>query len=195
MGKDSNAQVYLMFAAKSLEYDHRDVDQQKKIVTDAFRAAGWDVPFLLEQLTPAPDFYFDAISQVYMDRWANKRVVLLGDSGYCASPASGQGTSLALVGAYVLAGELLAAAGDHETAFFNYERAMWDFAVQNQGLAESNLQGMVLKSNAQIWFQLQMIRLLPYLPGKDRIVGRVADAIHRAATAIQIRDYSLMISG
>ena len=190
-GKDSDAQVYLMFAAKCLEYDHRDVDQQKNIVTEAFRGAGWDVPFLLEELARAPDFYFDAFSQVYMDHWSNKRVALLGDAGYCASPASGQGTSLALVGAYVLAGELLTVAGDHETAFFNYERAMRDFATQNQGLAESNLQGMVLKSSAQIWFQMQMIRVLPYLPGKDRIIGRVADAIHRAATAIQIRDYSV----
>lgn len=191
MGKDSNAQVYLMFAAKSLEYDHRDADQQKKIVTEVFREAGWDVPFLLEQLTQAPDFYFDAISQVQMDGWVNERVALLGDAGYCASPASGQGTSLALVGAYVLAGELLAVAGDHEAAFFNYECAMRDFVMQNQGLAASNLQGMALKSNAQIWFQTQMIRLLPHLPGKDRIIGRVADAIHRAATAIRIRDYSL----
>jgi len=190
-GKDSDAQVYLMFAAHSLEYDHRDVDQQKKIVIESFRGTEWDVPLLLEQLGRAPDFYFDAISQVYMDRWASERVALLGDAGYCASPASGQGTSLALVGAYILAGELLAAAGDHQTAFINYERAMWDFAAQNQGLAESNLQGMVLKSNAQIWFQMQMIRLLPYLPGKDRIIGRVADAIHSAATAIQVRDYSL----
>ena len=191
MGKDSDAQVYLMFAAKSLEYDHRDVDQQKNIVTEAFKDAGWDVPLFMEHLTQARDFYFDAFSQVDMDCWSNKRVALLGDAGYCASPASGQGTSLALVGAHILAGELLAAAGDHETAFFNYERAMRDFTVQNQGLAESNLQGMVLKSSAQIWFQMQMIRLLPYLPGKDRIIGRVADAIHRAATAIQIRDYSV----
>ncbi len=190
-GKDSDAQVYLMFAAKSLEYDYRDVDQQKKTVIEAFKDAGWDVPFLLEQLSRAPDFYFDAFSQVDMDRWSNERVVLVGDAVYCASPASGQGTSLALVGAHVLAGELLAAAGDPETAFFNYERAMRDFTLRNQGLAESNLQGMVLKSNAQIWFQMQMIRLLPYLPGKDRIIGRVAHAIHRAATAIQIRDYSV----
>ena len=189
--KDSNVQVYLMFAAKSLEYDHWDVKQQKKIVTEAFKDAGWDVPLLMEHLSRAPDFYFDAFSQVDMDHWANERVVLVGDAGYCASPASGQGTSLALVGAHVLAGELLAAAGDHEAAFFNYERAMRDFATQNQGLAESNLQGMVLKSNAQIWFQMQMLRLLPYLPGKDIIIGRVADAIHRAATAIQIRDYSV----
>ena len=190
-GKDSKVQVYLMFAARSLEYDHRDVDRQKKIVIESFKGAGWDVPFLLEQLSQAPDFYFDAFSQINMDRWANERVVLVGDAGYCASPASGQGTSLALVGAHVLAGELLAAAGDHQKAFFYYESAMRDFAVQNQSLAESNLQGMVLKSNAQIWFQMQMIRLLPYLPGKDRIIGRVADAIHRAATAIQIRDYSV----
>jgi 2-polyprenyl-6-methoxyphenol hydroxylase-like FAD-dependent oxidoreductase len=49
-----------------------------------------------------PDFYFDSLSLVQMDSWSKGRVVLVGDAGYCATPLSGQGTSLALVGAYVL---------------------------------------------------------------------------------------------
>jgi 2-polyprenyl-6-methoxyphenol hydroxylase-like FAD-dependent oxidoreductase len=185
----AEAKVYLMFAAPSLRFDHRDIDQQKKIVKQIFSGAGWDVPFLLSQLEDAPDFYFDAISQVHMDSWSRGRVVLVGDAGYCASPASGQGTSLALVGAYVLAGELAAAGPDFRGAFTNYEDVMRDYVRQNQALAETNLRGMVLKNLAQIWFQIQMIRILPYLPGKDRIIGQVADAIHQAATAIELRDY------
>jgi 2-polyprenyl-6-methoxyphenol hydroxylase-like FAD-dependent oxidoreductase len=187
--KESDAKVYLMFAANPLPYDLRDINQQKKMVTEIFTQSGWDVPLLLEDLAQAPDFYFDAISQVHMDHWSQERVALLGDAGYCASPASGQGTSLALVGAYVLAGELVAARGDYRYAFYSYENVMQDYVKRNQDLAKPNLQGMVLKSNAQIWLQTQMIRMLPYLPGKDRIVGRVADAIHEAATAIHIRSY------
>ena len=140
-------------------------------------------------MADAPDFYFDAISQVRMDRWSNGRVALVGDASYGPSPASGQGTSLALVGAYVLAGEL-AAADDHRLAFTRYESEMRTFVEQNQKLAPGNLKGMVLQSRFQIWFQTQMIRMLPYLPGKERIIGRVAEAIHGAATAITLKDYS-----
>ena len=69
----------------------------------------------------APDFYFDSVSQIKLDSYSNGRVVLVGDAGYCASPLSGMGTSLGIVGAYVLAGELHAAAGDHAKAFTEYD--------------------------------------------------------------------------
>ena len=75
----------------------------------------------------APDFYFDSASQVRMDNWSAGRVTLVGDAGYCPSPLSGQGTSLALVGAYVLASELRAAAGDHRAAFARYQQQMSGF--------------------------------------------------------------------
>jgi 2-polyprenyl-6-methoxyphenol hydroxylase-like FAD-dependent oxidoreductase len=65
-------------------------------------------------------------------------VALLGDAGYCASPLSGQGTSLALVGAYLLAAELAAAGGDHVAGFAGYERRMRPFVAANQALATEN---------------------------------------------------------
>jgi 2-polyprenyl-6-methoxyphenol hydroxylase-like FAD-dependent oxidoreductase len=114
---------------------------------------------------------------------------LVGDAGYCASPASGQGTSLALVGAYVLAGELAAAEGDHRIGFTRYENEMRAFVEQNQKLAIQNLPGMVMQRRWQIWMQTQMIRMLPYLPGKERIIGRITEAIHQAATVIKLKDY------
>src|SRR5262249_13840464 len=67
-----------------------------------------------------PDFYFDALSQVHMDSWFAGRVALVGDAAWCASPASGAGAELALVGAYRLAGELAAAGGDHQIAVPRY---------------------------------------------------------------------------
>lgn len=124
-----------------------------------------------------------------MDRWSNGRVALVGDAAYCASPASGQGTSLALVGAYVLAGELAAAAGDHHAAFRRYEQRAREFVDRNQQLGPKNLKGMVMNSQGLIRFQLLMLRMLPYLPGKDRIIGRIADSIHKAATAITLENY------
>jgi len=86
----------------------------------------------------APDFYFDAMAQVRMPSWHTGRVAVLGDAGYCPSPLSGQGTSLALVGAYVLAAELAAAAGDQRAGFTAYERRMRPFVELNQALATEN---------------------------------------------------------
>jgi 2-polyprenyl-6-methoxyphenol hydroxylase-like FAD-dependent oxidoreductase len=187
--QDTDAKALFLFAAPPLHYDRRNTEQQKKILAETFAGEGWEVPRLLEHMAEAPDFYFDSISQIHMDRWSNGRAVLLGDASYGPSPASGQGTSLALVGAYVLAGELAAGAGDHRMAFTRYENEMRDYVAQNQKLALGNLKGMVLQSRSQIWFQTQMVRMLPFLPGKNRIIGRVTQAIHKAATAIKLKDY------
>jgi 2-polyprenyl-6-methoxyphenol hydroxylase-like FAD-dependent oxidoreductase len=184
----SDAKAMFIFAAPPLEYDRRDSAQQKQILAKTFAAEGWEVPQMLKHMAAADDFYFDSISQVRMECWSKGRVVLVGDAAYGPSPASGQGTSLALVGAYVLAGELATAANEH-MALCSYEREMRAFVEQNQRLAPENLKGMVLHSRPQIWFQTQMIRLLPHLPAKDKIIGRIADAIHSAATAITLKNY------
>ncbi|HEX5597955.1 MAG TPA: FAD-dependent monooxygenase [Micromonosporaceae bacterium] len=187
--QDTAAKAMFLFAAPPLPYDRRDTGAQQRLLAEAFTGAGWEIPRLLQAMRETSDFYFDSISQVHLDHWSRGRVVLVGDAAYCASPASGQGTSLALVGAYVLAGELAAAAGDHATAFDRYEEQMRDFVEQNQQLAPSNLKGMVMSSRALIRFQLLMLRMLPHLPGKDRIAGRIAAQIHQAATAITLKDY------
>jgi 2-polyprenyl-6-methoxyphenol hydroxylase-like FAD-dependent oxidoreductase len=186
----TDAKAMFLFASPPLVYDYRDSERQKQILAETFAAEGWEIPQLLEHMAAAPDFYFDSISQIHMNRWSNGRVVLIGDAAYCPSPASGQGTSMALVGAYVLAGKLAAAAGNEHTAFSGYEHELRSYVEQNQRLAPENLKGMVLRSRPQIWFQTQMIRMLPYLPGKDRIIGRVTQAIHSAANAIILKDYA-----
>ena len=76
------------------------------MLVDRFAGAGWECDALLAAAQEADDFYFDSFAQVHMPSWSSGRVTLAGDAGYCASPLSGMGTSLALVGAYILAGEL-----------------------------------------------------------------------------------------
>ncbi|WP_061289570.1 FAD-dependent monooxygenase [Herbidospora cretacea] len=188
-GRSADAKAMFLFSSEPLGYDRRDVARQRELVAGAFAGQGWEVPRLLDAMGEAPDFYLDSISQVRMDRWSSGRVVLVGDAAYGPSPASGQGTSLALVGAYVLAGSLAAAAGDHEAAFAAYESDMRHFVEENQKLAASNLKGMVLKSAGQIRFQMFMLRLMPRLPGRNRMIRRVTEPIRRAATAITLRDY------
>ncbi|WP_433370069.1 FAD-dependent monooxygenase [Streptosporangium sp. CA-115845] len=123
-------------AEEPVTYDHRDVEAQKRLVAERYTDARWEVPRLLKAMWDAPDFYFDSMAQVRVERWSAGRVTLLGDAGYCASPLSGQGTSLALVGAYVLAAEL--ARSGHEAAFAAYEERMRPWVELNQALVESN---------------------------------------------------------
>ncbi|MEQ4714823.1 FAD-dependent monooxygenase [Nonomuraea sp. B19D2] len=127
--------VNLGFRGEPIDYDYRDVEQQKRIVQERCSGARWEVPKLLEAMWQADDFYFDAMAQVRMEHWTKGRVALIGDAGYCASPLSGQGTSLALVGAYVLAEEL---GRDQVAAFDRYEERMRPFVEQNQALALEN---------------------------------------------------------
>ncbi|MFI6742070.1 FAD-dependent monooxygenase [Nonomuraea sp. NPDC050451] len=127
--------VNLGFGADPIDYDHRDIEQQKRLIQERCSGLRWEVPKLLEAMWKADDFYFDAMAQVRMERWSKGRVALLGDAGYCASPLSGQGTSLALVGAYVLAQEL---GRDPIAAFDRYEERMRPYVAQNQALALEN---------------------------------------------------------
>ena len=83
----------------------------------------------------APDFYFDAISQVQVEQWSRGRVVLLGDAGYCGSPLAGLGTSIGLVGAYVLAGELAAAGRPRRRRSPRYQEEMADYVAECQRTA------------------------------------------------------------
>ncbi|MBP2706376.1 FAD-dependent monooxygenase [Microbispora sp. RL4-1S] len=186
-GDDAKAMFF--FASPPRAHERRDLGRQKQLLAEVFAGQGWEVPRLLDAMEAAPDFYLDSISQVRMDHWSSGRVALVGDAAYGPSPASGQGTSLALVGAYVLAGRLALAAGDHTAGFAAYEREMRPFVEQNQRLAASNLKGMVLKSAARIRFQMLMLRLMPRLPGRDRMIERIAEPIRTAATAITIKDY------
>ncbi|MEU5867358.1 FAD-dependent monooxygenase [Nonomuraea sp. NPDC047529] len=182
--RDGAAKALFMWASQPLSYDHRDVGRQKDLLAEAMTGVEWEVPALLGAVREADDFYFDSVSQVHMDQWSKGRVVLLGDAAYCASPASGQGTSLAIVGAYVLAGELARGGGAA-----GYEREMREFVRVNQELGPANVRGMVIGSRLALWFQLRMLKLMPHLPGKDKVIERVAGAIHRAATAIRLKSY------
>lgn len=123
--------VVLTILQKPTGYEQQRPAQQKAFLKSRFADAGWETPRVLAGLDAAEDFYFEAIGQVKMARWSQGRVVLLGDAAWCASPISGLGTSLALVGAYVLAGEL-SRHDDHAEAFAAYERIMRPYVTQAQ---------------------------------------------------------------
>lgn len=146
---NTELRVAFGFAAGPSAFDHRDTDLQRQLVAERMEQLSWETPRLVRALREAPDFYYDAMTQVVMERWSNGRVVLLGDAGYCASPLSGQGTSLALVGAHVLADALRRAGADHRTGFADYERRMRPFVELNQALATENPGGPASEASVE----------------------------------------------
>lgn len=137
------AKAGLAFRSEPLEYDRHDIDGQRDLVTARFAGAGWHSDALAAAARLADDFFFDSFAQVHLDTWSAGRVTLVGDAGYCASPLSGMGTSLALVGAYVLAGELGPAGGPGieaktlAVALHRYQAVMRPYVDRCQTLGNS----------------------------------------------------------
>jgi 2-polyprenyl-6-methoxyphenol hydroxylase-like FAD-dependent oxidoreductase len=131
--KDADARAYVGFMAPHpVDYDYRDIEAQRRLVADRVAGAGWVLPQIVEHMMRAPDFHFDSISQVRMDCWSSGRVVLVGDAGYSIALATGQGTTVAMVGAYVLAGELATHRDDVVGATATYEEKLRDYVLRNQ---------------------------------------------------------------
>ena len=122
----------LSFLSDARGLEDLDPADQVRILRRTFHDAGWQASRVLAALDDAP-FYFDAVGQVRLPSWSRGRVALVGDAAYCASPLSGMGTSLALVGAYVLGGEL-ATHDDHRAAFARYETIMRPYVQRAQHL-------------------------------------------------------------
>jgi 2-polyprenyl-6-methoxyphenol hydroxylase-like FAD-dependent oxidoreductase len=114
--------------------DIRDENKQQQFLRDTFKDFGWEASRILELMPASKNFYFDSVTQVKMKSWTKGRVALLGDACYCASPLSGQGNNLALVGAYILAGELKQAGDNYQRAFNRYNELLHPFIEANQKL-------------------------------------------------------------
>jgi len=128
------AQAAFMFRSHNILNNMRDENEQRQFLRNTFQGFGWEIPKMLELMSDSDDFYFDSVAQVKMKSWTKGRVALLGDAGYCASPLSGQGNNLALVGAYIFAGELKKAGGNYTQAFNRYNELLHPFVEANQQL-------------------------------------------------------------
>jgi 2-polyprenyl-6-methoxyphenol hydroxylase-like FAD-dependent oxidoreductase len=173
------APAFFVFASEPLDYDRYDIGQQKELLRAAYRGGGWRLPELMAEVPGATEFYLDSISQVRVDRYAEGRVVLLGDAAY-GNTLGGFGTGLAIVGAYVLAGELLAAGGDHRVAFRRYEEVFRGYAkISRQGNAGPFLAPpSKLRMRMRNWMFQSRILLRTLLWMTDRF-----------ATDIDLKDY------
>jgi len=178
------AKAMLSFTSPPLDYDRRDVLAQQQILRARFTGAGWLVPRMLAAMPGAGDFYFDSLSQVHMGQWYRGRTVLLGDAGYCGSPLAGLGTAMALVGAYVLAGELSATPNDHEAAFARHQDELRDYVKQCQTLPPGGVKGFAPNSALMIRMRNLSMTMMTRWPMRALIARQF-----QKADAITLKDY------
>jgi 2-polyprenyl-6-methoxyphenol hydroxylase-like FAD-dependent oxidoreductase len=136
----TQAIAMLSFPSPDFDIDYRDVEAQKRLLREQMAGFGWETQRILAHLDDTPDFYLDQVAQVVMDRWSSGRVGLIGDAAFSASPMSGAGTGLALVGAYMLAGELATADWNPEAGFAGYEKRMRSYVEANQEIGRLHVQ-------------------------------------------------------
>jgi 2-polyprenyl-6-methoxyphenol hydroxylase-like FAD-dependent oxidoreductase len=195
VGQTRDARALFMFRrAEEMDYDYRDLEQQKRLLRETFADEAWEVARLLAELEHAPDFYFDSISQIVMKTWTRGRTALVGDAGYCPGPAVGGGTSVAVVGAYLLAGELRAAGGDHMAGFRNYEREMREFVRRSRRIGPASMKSIIPRTSTQVWLSTQLMQQVPRLPATlQRTLSSIQfRPARRALEAITLKDYESM---
>lgn len=165
-GESEDVHAFLNFAHPQPPYDtFRDPSAGRELVASVFADAGWEVPGMLAALRESGDVFFDGVSQIRMPRWSSGRVALVGDAAYAPSFLTGQGSSLALVGAYMLAGSL--AGRDHAAGFAAYERDTRAFVTVNQDQVREGDAGLFPTTDEALKRRNTMLRGLSSLPATE----------------------------
>jgi 2-polyprenyl-6-methoxyphenol hydroxylase-like FAD-dependent oxidoreductase len=158
--QDGRTVFLFVFAAKEKLVFAHDTNFQKEVLHSEFRDAGWECTEILRRLNDTNEIYFDAVSQIRMQRWSRNRSTLVGDACACPSLLAGQGSSLAMGAAYILAGELKVAAGNHRAAFARYERTFHPVIEKKQRAAKRFARSFVPNTRAGIAFRNHVTRLM-----------------------------------
>jgi len=187
---DDARAIFMFRTPRPLDYHYRDVPRQKQLLREQFADMDWEVPRLLAELDDTPAFYFDSITQLRLDTWSRGRVTLVGDAGYCPGPAVGGSTSLAVVGAYILAAELSAHAPDHSAAFAAYEREIGDYVKRSRAFAISAAKKVVPARSLDLWMVVGGARLINVLPGSvSRAIAKLNTGGIRLHDIVSLKDY------
>jgi 2-polyprenyl-6-methoxyphenol hydroxylase-like FAD-dependent oxidoreductase len=175
----------LTFLSDVRGLDELDRDAVATILRRTFADVGWVAPRVLSALDDAP-LYFDAVGQARLPSWSSGRVALVGDAAYCSSPVSGMSTSLALTGAYILAGEL--AAHPHATAFLRYDAVMRPYVDQAQKLPPGTPRIANPRSRAGVGVMNTVLRIAAS-PAAERLGGLASKLFTPPADAIDLPTY------
>jgi len=189
-GDNQETRGIFLMSGEFREFDSRNVTEQKAIVRELMSdKMVWEIPRLLDEMDKATDFYFDSASQIKMPTWSKGRVSLVGDAAAGPTAFTGQGTSAAMVMAYVLAGELAEARGDYEVAFKRYEEVARPFADENQDIIWKGEEMQIPKDWEEANAQLAAIDLMRADSGPTED-GSLADIVQTAANMLDPKDYS-----
>lgn len=162
---------------------------QKEMLREKYADGGWECSHILEELGHADELYFDSVSQIRMNSWSKGRIALTGDAAFCVSLLAGQGSALAMISAYVLAGELLQAGGRHQEAFPRYEAFLRDCIRTKQQGAERFAAALAPRTKLGLLFRNLVTKAFA-VPGLARLV------IGKEITdAVQLPDYPWGPSG
>jgi 2-polyprenyl-6-methoxyphenol hydroxylase-like FAD-dependent oxidoreductase len=186
--RNTEARAMFYYTTPAVGVDRHDVAQQKQLVAQAFANDGWEVPRLLDAMWSAPEFYSDRVALAQMKRWSRGHVALIGDAAYCPSPMSGMGTSLALVGAYVLAGELAATPDEYTGAFDRYQEQMLEAVRRAQKFASSASMSLLPKSR----YQMRMVQRVMSLMERWPFKGLATSGVEKAANAVTLKEYDAL---
>lgn len=167
--RDDRTLFLFVFTADAAELASApDPSRQKALLRARFGDSAWECPRILDALDRTNDLYFDRISQIRMSKWSEGRIALVGDAAYCVSLLAGQGSALAMTGAYVLAGELAKSSGRHVEGFANYEKVLRAFIDTKQRGAERFAGAFAPKTRWGLILRNQIINAAA-IPGFARI--------------------------
>ena len=178
---NQRAKALLLFRSEPLGIDFRDQAAQQVLLRERFAGMGWQTERLVAAMPDAYDFYFDEMSQVQLPSWTAGRVALLGDAAFGPSPMSGQGTSLALIGAYLLAYHI-GTSPDIGNALALWERDFRANVEQNQRLATDGMSTLLPATRLGVFARNQSMRVLPVLARLGRGFGGRIERASRAVT-------------
>jgi 2-polyprenyl-6-methoxyphenol hydroxylase-like FAD-dependent oxidoreductase len=152
--------------------DPAGMDEVKSLLHNVFGDAGWECPQILEALDRAEDVYFDRVSQIWMDRWSKGRVMLIGDAAAAVSLLAGEGTGLAMLEAYLLAGELHRAGTDFRAAFDRHQRMLRPFIERKQRAAQRFASAFAPRTAPGVWARNRMSKMLSQRHVGDWLIRR-----------------------
>lgn len=148
------------------------IDGQRALLREKFSDSGWECPEILNALERTDGLYIDRVSQIHMDWWTQGRVALVGDAAFCVSLLAGQGSALAMIAAYVLAGELKRANGDHAVAFPKYHERLGGFIAAKQKAAVKFASFFAPRSRFGMFLGNQVTKLMAIPFVAELAVGR-----------------------
>lgn len=155
----------------------RDEAGRRAALRAVFGRSGWECPRILDAMDGVETIYFDRVSQIRMPAWSKGRTALIGDAAAAVSLLAGEGTGLAIAEAYVLAGELHRAGGDHAAAFAAYERRLMPFLAGKQESARKFASTFAPKSRTALLLRDLAMWLMRFPKLAEFFVGDLEDDI------------------